>query len=422
MGAIRIWQRKLKGKKGGGFLDIYRARHRNRHPKRYLQSDGVTKKGQRKKPSSKTVEQKKSRTYFEDNPKFPSLSKLISIKQNQEFGRHIVAEVDLKAGRKVAIAKAFASVMNRSRKRCYCLTCFAVENVFISCDRCSNVMFCSLECKTDNLTHEYECGTNYHSFDFTDLGIEIKCAIQMVLEALITFDGNVGKLYKFMENLIDETDGFRLQQYPTNVNDKLSQFRCTMVLQTLQYDNILISARNAYDIIMELPKVKNLFSNEYGQTFLLHLLAHNLAILGRNVFVTKLAGTIGMMIFNTFSIFNHSCSPNVIHFIKGNMIVGITGRYIPAGEQMCISYIYVDKLDRNQRKKELSGWEFRCKCDRCSNPEEMTIKQIRYAERMSFHDLKRKVNKMDEWTTSRGAEMIAYGRYLDRFFENGHFI
>lgn len=432
MGAIKIWRRKLKGKLGGDFVDIYPRRHQRRLRKKFIRSDGVKalepllslKKGQRNRQSArKVVERKKSRAShtFNGNPKFPSLSKFISIKQNEEFGRHILAETDLKPGQMVTVAKPFAAAVNR-RTKPYCLTCFEVEKDFISCDRCSNVMFCSLKCKTNNLTHEYECGTNYHDYDFTDDRIEIKCAIQMVLEALVTFDGNVDKLYQFMENLIVETDGFRLQQHPENVNDKLLHFRFTMNLLTSQTDDILTNVQKAYDIIMELPKVKNLFSNDYGQSFLLHLLAHNLAILTRNAFVTELENTIVLMIFSTFSIFNHSCSPNVVYFLKGNTIVGITGRYIQAGEQMCISYKRMDDKNRKQRKHELSAWKFKCKCERCSTRKEITVSQIRRAERMSFHDLKKKLNKMDDWSTRRGAIMIAYAGHLKRMFKNGHFI
>lgn len=431
MGVIRIWQRKLKTKLGGAFDDIYPGRHRRHHQKRFLRSDGVRaldpllslKKGHRYKQNSQKVERKKSRAShtFEGSPKIPSLSEYISIKQNEEFGRHIVAEVDLEVGQKVAVAKAFASVVNR-RTKPYCLTCFEVENVFIPCDRCPSVMFCSLQCKTNNVTHEYECGTNLHGYDFTGYGIDIKCAIQMVLEALATFAGNVRKLYKFMESLIDETDGFRLLQYPAKVNDKQSHFRCTMNLQTSQSEDILTFVQNAYDIIMEMPKVRNLFSDDYGQTFLLHLLAHNFALLTRNGFHRWLGDTIGAMIFNTFSIFNHSCSPNVTHLVRGNMIVGITGRYIEAGEQMCISYRCVDELNRNQRNDQLHHWKFECQCDRCSTSDEITMDQIRYAERLSTHDLKKRLNKKDDWTTRRGALMIAYSRHLDRIFKTGHFI
>lgn len=434
MGTVRIWQRKSKGKLSGDFIDIYPERHRNRHQKIFLRSDGVKAlnpllsliKGKRNsRQSFRKNEQKKPRSSqtSDGNSKCPSLSKFISIKQNKEFGRHIVANIDLKAGQKVAVAKAFASVINRTTKP-YCLTCFEFKNVFVPCDRCTNVMFCSLKCKMNNLTHEYECGTNFHAYNFTNDGINIKCAIQMVFEALVTFDGNVKKLFQFVENLIVETNGFRLQQYPANVNDKLSQFRCTMNLKTSKNADRLKYVQNAYDLIMELPKVRDLFSNDYyGQTFLLHLLAHNLAIIIRNGFLVMLEDTITAMVFNTFSMFNHSCSPNVIHILRGNTIVGHTGRYIQAGEQMCISYRCMDKLNHNQRKDELSVWEFECKCERCSNHEEITMSEIQYAEKLSFHNLTKRLNKMENWTTKRGALMIAYAKHLDTgILENVHFI
>lgn len=77
-------------------------------------------------------------------------------------------------------------------------------------------------------------------------------------------------------------------------------------------------------------------------------------------------------IFDTLSIVNHSCAPN-LHF---NM-VGKTGycmsvRPIKKGDQVFINYLGYDVHKPNeQRQKELKGnWGFDCKCDKCEESDD----------------------------------------------------
>lgn len=173
---------------------------------------------------------------FQANVKFPDLIEFIELRTNPLHGRFYATTQTIKTGQTVFEAKLFASVANRTNEP-YCLTCHDVHNVFIPCDKCDDVKFCSLKCKSSNKTHKYECLSNFHRELYANQNqLGIKLAIQVVLEALAIFDGNVANLRDFIEGLdvvrtaAQENLHENPQRRPENVNDIQSRFECFMNL------------------------------------------------------------------------------------------------------------------------------------------------------------------------------------------------
>lgn len=66
------------------------------------------------------------------------------------------------------------------------------------------------------------------------------------------------------------------------------------------------------------------------------------------------------------SLFNHSCSPNVYKFRKGQTYEFRALYDIPKGTELCHNYLYLATFNDNQRQQQLiNNYGFLCKCDAC---------------------------------------------------------
>lgn len=379
---------------------------------------------------------------FPASDEFPDMIDSIGLTHNRDYGRFYRVKVPaINVGQVIFKAKPFASAVNR-RRIAYCLTCNTEENIFIPCDQCVNVKFCSMECKTTNKAHAYECASNFHNVDYgPNNDIDIKLSIQVVLEALAIFDGNVTELREFIENLEVIRIASRhtepnepIRQYlssriPTNISDKKSRFLCFMHLQKVPIGKIRgLNIRKALENILDLPKVRECFDDHHF--FLEHFLAHNLAVIRANGFHTPLGTTKRALIYDSLSFFNHSCEPNVLHFMQGNSMICVTGRYVQENEQLYISYLDESKefMPTENRKVILeTNWGINCGCRRCETKDadnaidEEKIKfEIRDAD---LYDLEKSLNEPKEWNFERGLDMIVYYRSLSQLlFHNRNFL
>lgn len=79
----------------------------------------------------------------------------------------------------------------------------------------------------------------------------------------------------------------------------------------------------------------------------------------------------GTGLYMAGSMFNHSCSPNVMHYAIGDVMFFRSLRDIEPNEELFISYIGSDLLHETKsiRSEFLSGRDFDCNCDKCETPE-----------------------------------------------------
>lgn len=359
---------------------------------------------------------------FHRNAAFQDLSNSTNVARNDEFNRYIVATGEINVGEIVFIARPFASVVNRQRNP-YCPTCHETDaaNLREECPgNCNDVKFCDRNCREADDTHKYVCNTNFHRRLFPE--IDVKCAIQMVLKAIAICDGNVAHLQEICrnENVGNVNNAIVnnaiVNKAIVNINDGTSKLRCILNL------NVINSTNTAYDFIMQLPKIETLFHTDEQRTLLRQLIAHNLSVLEANAFHIKLGEETGSIIFDTVSLFNHSCSPNVIHFFRKNKMFGVASRHIEAGQQLFITYKYfLDKPIEERRESLQTNWEFDCKCERCVYADrekaDITARDIEEANELNLIDLKRDLND-PEWTPQLGAKIIAYRSRLEDYLGN----
>lgn len=294
-----------------------------------------------------------------------------------------MATQEIAACEKIGEAKPFAKAVDRTN-HLYCLTCNnTVRKNYVICPNCESVVFCGKKrgnqsrCRAANLTHQYECGSNFHAIEYGS-DIDIKCAMQMVFEALVAYNNNVPDLMNAVSNMLDQNNVINLA-VPVRINNAQSRFEVIMRLQGKSTDKLESYVHQAYSTIMELQSIYSIFTTDQHERFLRLLLAHFLMVLPENAFEGLLPldpndrdaapedQPLRTMIFDTFSFFNHSCSPNVLAYKEWNTITLITSRVIPNNHELCISYIHFDQtVKKPERQKTLQdSWGFACRCQRC---------------------------------------------------------
>lgn len=75
--------------------------------------------------------------------------KLLEIRYNEKFWRHIVAKCDIPVGKTILVGEYFVlSTFEHDRARCF--TCLQVRMNFIACSNCTDALFCNEDCHTKN--------------------------------------------------------------------------------------------------------------------------------------------------------------------------------------------------------------------------------------------------------------------------------
>lgn len=313
------------------------------------------------------------RLSFPPNEQYPCMANVLEMKQNDEFGRHIVARQDIAVGQTVLIETDFISVhcvndadddddngdIADDDVEIVCDTCFKSQMNFVACDQCPGAAFCSFDCVAKNSIHKWVCGTF-----FAELQSKLKFQIQAILVAIDTFP-SVKDLMDFVGNVRSEN----AQKMPKSLLDAKSKYHFFLNLQKSKKFGLiyLLHAKQTYETLAMLPKVNALFDSVEKQRFLMHLCLHHLLVIMTNGIISGDPWSV-VSVFNVLSMLNHSCAPNLYHPRLGKQQYCVTIRPIRKGEQLFISYLSPnDRSTTEQRQQKLKhSWGFECKCERCS--------------------------------------------------------
>lgn len=304
---------------------------------------------------------------YEANQNFPCLADIVEIKYNQELGRHLIAKCDIPFGKNILMEEHYA--LNRMDECSKCYTCFCANSNFIACEHCVRVVFCSRECQDQNQAHEFECGTYFGFMCYPDDPqlqrgtVRTKLIIQTILIAISTFS-DVERLMQFVENTLREDP----EQLPTSSHDQISKYHFFFKLKkrmVVPLDDV----KKLYNFMISLPKIRALFNCEEKQRFLKNLVAHHTFIVDTN----SIGDDKSSSVINVFSLFNHSCEPNIIEQTFGKVEGCMTCKPVKKGEQLCINYLSPDDImlpKENRLAMLKTGWGFECKCQKCGSTDE----------------------------------------------------
>lgn len=306
---------------------------------------------------------------FIPSEKYPDFDQRLRVSVSRG-NRYIKATGEMRAGEKIAEAKPFACVADKSTHP-YCITCKAEESVSRPCPHCHQVLFCYSDECLQNQTHQYECNTNFHCVEFGE-DLDVKLAIQMVFECLAIY-GSVPSLMKLkFPN--------RNNNYPTHIRTPIERFQCIMKLHNYPPENYETKVFAALKMISDFDQIKRLFRTSIQKRFLEHLLAHFLRVIAANSFELQQPHIRLCAIYDSISFFNHSCSPNASTFISESKMIVISSRQIQPRDQVYICYkseFYSAEYETQERREMLNSlWKFHCECERCENGAEINQRDI----------------------------------------------
>lgn len=287
---------------------------------------------------------------FSGSAKFPEMSKVINIQQNQEFGRYLVAKEDICIGKTILIEDFFTFVPTSVNKS-LCSICFQQKTNLIPCDTCADVMFCNDNCKYQNQIHKIVCSSSYGCLSDT-----LRVNIHSILIGITAF-ATIDDLIEFVE----ENKSHDAPVFETT--DVKSKYRFYLNLKpSTEINGYTQISYEAFQFLMTIPKICQLFRSWRKQRFLMHLTIYHTLINALNIFE---ADKYTMLCLLT-SFFNHSCAPNVgtFHVDDKNQMICRTIRSIKKGEQLFISYVPAD-IGVDNRPIIKKTWGFDCRCDRC---------------------------------------------------------
>eukprot|EP01060_Flectonema_neradi_P014337 TRINITY_DN21031_c0_g1_i1.p1 TRINITY_DN21031_c0_g1~~TRINITY_DN21031_c0_g1_i1.p1 ORF type:complete len:329 (+),score=49.19 TRINITY_DN21031_c0_g1_i1:83-1069(+) len=77
--------------------------------------------------------------------------------------------------------------------------------------------------------------------------------------------------------------------------------------------------------------------------------------------------SIGIATYYSLSMFNHSCSPNIVKMPDGLTMNLVSISPIKSDTELCHSYVSPQQSTSRRREELYHSWGFECTCNRCSN-------------------------------------------------------
>ncbi|KAJ8935103.1 hypothetical protein NQ314_012999 [Rhamnusium bicolor] len=315
-----------------------------------------------------------SQNYFEPIPKFPEKNKntfidcaadSVEIKYSEDLGRHIVANRNIEIGEILAIEKPFCHILIKQHLN-HCHQCMKLSYNLIPCKNCTQALYCSKKCRYNaNFYHTYECQilTTMKSMKMDKLkllplkiALSVKDQYELIKNGCSTPDKDLYRSDRYQEihNLVANTDS-------RSVSDLFDRSVTAAVVFHLI---------KKYTSFFDKPEDEVTFK----ELVLLHLQTaacnfHEISELAENKDQIFELDEIGAGAYSFLSMFNHSCSPNVVRHCYGPIIVLRALHSIKKGEQCYDNYGYhyalMTKSDRRAKLKK--QYFFDCICEVCKN-------------------------------------------------------
>lgn len=270
----------------------------------------------------------------------------LKLEKNEQYGRHVITTIDLKAGDVVAIEESFCSTLPSSYQFERCQNCLNEHNYnLIPCKHCTSAMFCGKTCYDEAYEkfHKIECPIiGYMEKMFCE---DSTATLRTVVCAVTTF-GSVDELVTFFQ----ESKGRELTTvFDCNFNNKSkNSYGPVNGLAERDYDVVgefvsCILASLMYQPILEHTEFKKMFTTPKAISTFKELTFHSIKTLSINRsksilldgnLLKNFAG--GVHPFR--SMHSHSCANNMMITSYDKTMVYTAVRPIKAGEQLFDNY------------------------------------------------------------------------------------
>lgn len=312
-----------------------------------------------------------------------------------EKGRYLITNKDVLFGRLLVGESPYVCNLATCRQDDYCYNCFGkLYSCGISCTTCTQVLYCSekcLELKAD--IHNLECNKflNFQNL----LGVAYLVA-HIIFKTKCEFSKIPTYSRKTVEyKTFDEVASISSCDWPDLVykNDYSSVISLQDHAKDYDYDAMMGLTLTA---VYLLTAIRNLYSEDLpivaeeelalliGSAILRHLMQlqtnlisildqdlQSLVVVGPNLSAIKEV-PIGVGIYPTVSLLNHSCSPNVLSLFHRNKLVIRAAKSLECGSEIYYCYGPCIRRDTKKDRQVLlkSQYFFTCNCDSCSQNQE----------------------------------------------------
>ncbi|XP_058454681.1 SET and MYND domain-containing protein 4-like isoform X2 [Malaya genurostris] len=321
---------------------------------------------------------------YEPNPKVPQVSNCLELKENDQFGRHLVTNKDLRAGDFVLMEKPFFTMLVENFRYNNCDYCLKEKNLtLIPCNHCSSTMFCSEICqqKAFESYHRIECPIIKHMQKlFTKV---ILMALRTTTVAISSFSYNLEDLMKHVEALEGSSlNPFDLDWTDLHAKQVYSTIHMLSTNQALRNPSDLIQ-RSVFSIVMSKALLTNTSlrdicgSNESYRNLIQQLIFRHAQTSPINMHpITYVNPSLGETVrfaggaFPILSMVNHSCAPNVLRMTLSNgQTALVVDRPIKKGGQLFDDYGFhhCNKTLIERRTGLKNRYFFTCQCEACTN-------------------------------------------------------
>lgn len=323
----------------------------------------------------------------EENKNFAFASDKIRLNYDEQKGRHVVANENIKTGDVLFVEKAFSfAPVFKKKQEFYLFKCFyCLKDVIsgIPCRKCVRCIYCNNKCLTAswNESHRWECKGIRGNIWF-HLGIAFPAFKTMILGVQSGFCQNECSFEDDLKQFGDKNDNyFYFNRLIANIyKSKNALPYLVMATVTTVY---LKKYTDFFSWLMKQPKCPKEDLNSLVK-FVGALITKHIAQISNNSSViqhwslssysdilfpnTLLSTACG--IFPSVSMMNHSCKSNVAIFFVCDTIVVKASEDISEGQEVLNSYgINYRSMNKEERKEALKSlYFFDCKCTICADP------------------------------------------------------
>jgi tetratricopeptide (TPR) repeat protein len=317
--------------------------------------------------------------------RFPVADESFDVKYTASKGRYAFAATNVTVGTDLLLEKPFSQVLDPALYNSRCFHCFKLLDIEpIPCQQCTTVRYCSDSCRAESWEgyHQWECkflgllnssGTGY----IAQLALKtvVTAGIELILKcrrnpnsdcseaqkALFTdskgvYHGGFIGLYNLLAHTKDRA-----------INDLLQYTILAVFLTRILETSGFISSKAK----KEDPDIVKIVGGVLLR--FLQIIACNgveVVELVRGINLQKCyPEAIGLCLYPTVSLINHSCNPAMELLFFNNQVVARAIRNIAAGEELSIDYGYIYYVTpKSQRQMYLSSqYFFECQCEACKN-------------------------------------------------------
>lgn len=330
-----------------------------------------------------------------NNKQLTQAADCVEMSYSSEKGRILITNKDTSYGRLLLSEEPFACLLVSSRREDHCYNCFGkLYGCGLGCRRCTQVLYCSLDCMEANQAiHKYECDNTLDLQD--DLGVAY-----LVLRILFKVDLNLKEFTikqkksasrKSVQDIlsiepVDWTELSYNNDYPAvlSLMDHASDFDCEDLMGytlTAAYLLILIMDKFSDQIETISDKQTQLFMGSIILRHLFQLQTNLISILDQDFQGVVMTGSslngvrerpIGVGIYPTISLMNHSCRPNILTIFNRNKLHAHAATGLECGTEL--NYCYgpsVNRLTKKDRQERLKDqYFFDCNCTCCASDQE----------------------------------------------------